>query len=91
MGMIIDCFLVGVKMTDDSDRKDIIKQALKNTNDNNHQYGIEIPDDMAMILDHTGHIERYYNNINHMVMVRCYKIDWDETERVRQSYFKFGD
>lgn len=89
MGMIVDCFLVAVKTADGADRKDTIKQALKNSNDKNHQYGIEIPDDMAMVLDHTGHIEHYYSS--HMAMVRCYKIDWDETERLSQSDFKFGD
>ena len=89
MGMIVDCFLVAVKTDDGVDRNYTIKQALKNANDNNHQYGIEIPDDMAMTLDHTGHIEHYYNS--HMAMVRCYKIDWDETDRLRQSDFKFGD
>lgn len=88
MGMIVDCFLVEVKMVDGVDRNYTIKQALKNTNDNNHQYGIEIPDDMAMALSHTGHIE-YFNS--YMAMVRCYKIDWDETEKLRQSDFRFGD
>lgn len=90
MGMIVDCFFVAVEIVDVVDRHYIIKQALKNANDNNHQYRIEIPDDMAMILEHTGHIEHYYYN-NHMAMVRCYKINWDETERLRQSDFKFGD
>ena len=87
MGMIVDCFLVQVEF-DGVDRKYTIKQALKNANDNNHQYGIEIPDDMAMALDHTGHIE-CFNGFT--TLVRCYKIDWDETDRLRQSDFKFGD
>ena len=89
MGMIVNCFVVKVITTDPEDRKNILKQALKNANDNNHQYGIEIPDDMAMVLDHTGHIEHYYNN--HAAIVRCYKIDWDETEKLHQADFKFGD
>lgn len=89
MGMIVDCFLVKVKTFDVIDRKHIINQALKNANDNNHQYGVEVPDDIAMVLDHTGHIEHYFNAS--AAIVRCYKIDWDETERLRQSDFKFGD
>lgn len=95
MGMIVDCFLVKVKATDIFDenypvidKKIVLKMALQNINDINHQYAIEIPDDMAMALDHTGRIERFTTNF---VTVRCYRIDWDETERIRQSDFKFGD
>lgn len=88
MGMIVDCFLVEVKMTDGVDRNYTIKQALKDANDTNHIYGIEVPDDMAMALSHTGHIE-YFNS--YRAMVRCYKIDWDATEKLHQSDFKFGD
>ena len=89
MGMIVDCYLVEVKMVDGVDGRGLtIKQALKDANDDNHQYGIEIPDDMAMALSHTGHIE-YFNH--YKAVVRCYKINWDETEKLRQSQFKFGD
>lgn len=90
MGMIVDCFLVNI-ITDDIgtiDRKAIIKCALRNASIINHLYSIEIPDDMAMALDHTGHIER---SSPYFTSVRCYMIDWDETEKLQKSDFKFGD
>lgn len=91
MGMIVDCFLVKVPY-DEYDRNEIIKNGIKGANQKNrlsiYSYGVEIPDDMAMQLDHTGMIEE---STPTMALVRCYKIDWDETERLRQSDFRFGD
>lgn len=87
MALVVDCYLVKVPY-DEYDMDEIIKRGIKGTNDENHVYGVQIPDDMALQLDHTGMIER---GTFTEALVRCYKIDWDESERLNASDFKFGD
>lgn len=52
------------------------------------QYAVELPDDMALTLNHQGSIDFFGNDT---ARIRYYLINWEETDKRLAADFKFGD
>lgn len=52
------------------------------------QYAVELPDDMALTLNHQGSIDFFGDNT---ARIRYYLINWEETDKRLAADFKFGD
>lgn len=53
-----------------------------------YQYGVEIPDDMAITLNHKGTVDYICKDC---IRFRYYLINWHETNKILAADFKFGD
>lgn len=95
--IVVDCIVDEIKVDiDDLTRTDtqytnfvrfVINRSLY-LNTGKFQYAVELPDDMALTLNHQGNIDFFDNDT---ARVRYYLINWEETDKRLAADFKFGD
>lgn len=95
--IVVDCITDEIKIDiDDLTRTDtqytnFVRFAINRSihfNTGVFQYAVELPDDMALTLNHQGSIDFFGDNT---ARIRYYLINWEETDKRLAADFKFGD
>lgn len=91
MGIVVSCHKVKVLFSEDESNNVIIAKALsvsKRALTASFKYAVELPEEMANQITHTGTIDHKHDNIAY---VTFFLIDWEETDKLQASRFVFGD